>query len=133
MDMKTLHVVWTSRNATNQIDVSSAEEAICLYEKIDEMCRCEPCMVEFFDDAGLSFSIGAGHAESVVTFQHSLDPPYYISKGKDFGDQVIEFNYGNETTEYMKKNAIPKGEALTSLKLFLVNRDLPSNLIWERL
>jgi hypothetical protein len=91
-------------------------------------------MVEFFDpNTGLSLAVGVAGTESVVTFQQSLDPPYFISLGDPSRTDVVNFVYGNENSEYLGRNAIPMNEAESALIAFVRDRIKPANLAWERL
>jgi len=91
-----------------------------------------PAMVEFFEPhSGKALSIGVGRITTVVTFQESLDPPYYISLGHLRRDGITSFCAGNEDTEFLNQNVIPFSLGMGALKSFVVTRERPSNIEWE--
>lgn len=131
--MKMLNAIWSDGIVTHKVEVTSESDALALFNKIDRACEYSPCMVEFFDDRGLAFAIGGGRELSVITFQESLDPPYYISSSGGCDDETIDFNYGNEVTEYSQANAIPKKLAVAALRQFFADHKMPTNIAWENL
>ena len=69
--------------------------------------------------------------DTVVTFQESLDPPYYISQGGVRDEGVTSFCYGNEETEYLNQNRVPFLSGLDALLFFVLHRSRPPGLEWE--
>ncbi len=70
---------------------------------------------------------------SVLTFQKSLDPPYFISLG-DVGREGVEwFCYAGERTEYLASNLISLDVAMAALKHFVDFRTKPECVEWEQL
>ena len=130
--MKPLTVEWTSWNQSHERRATSFEDMTRILTAVD-CVKSPPPLVEIYDKAtGQSFGIGYGRETSVVTYQDSLDPPYFISLGEDT-DGVEWFCYGNEHTEYLRSNTIAWPLALDALKEFMESRSRPECLNWERL
>jgi hypothetical protein len=127
-----MKVEWTGSKCMYSREIYKPSDLEPLIETVLETSD-KPTMVELFDDSGLSIAIGVGHSKSVVTFQASLDPPYFISLGNKSTAGIIEFYYGDEETEYLAKNAVPFEMALHAAKEFLERRERPNGLLWEKL
>ena len=90
--------------------------------------------MEFFSpDSGQSLALGIGLNSTVVTYQESLDPPYFISLGDKEALGTEWFRYGGEETEYLARNLVSTNKGMDALKQFVINRMQPGNLEWERL
>ena len=126
-------MVWTDQAQAYERDVASPAE-ITEFLATFKTKMVEPTMVEFFKpETGLALAIGLGRAESVVTFQNSLDPPYYISLGDPTREGIVTFWYGDDLNEYLSRNEVPTEEAEKALLYFLENTARPPNLHWEQL
>jgi hypothetical protein len=90
-------------------------------------------MVEFFDSSGRSIAIGVGRRQTVVTYQDSLDPPYYISQGDSGNEVPVTFQYGGEETEYLGQNIVDLHPAMNALQDFFGSSSLYAGIEWERL
>ncbi len=51
-----------------------------LFKEVDASSRDHPTMLEFENANGGAIAIGAGRDVTVITAQHSLDPPYSTSQ-----------------------------------------------------
>lgn len=128
-----LTVEWTTWNDSEETAVTTWHEAEMLLERI-RLHSDPPRIIEFYDAmSGQSFGMGVGRDETVVTYQDSLDPPYFISLGNKDRSDVEWFCYANEETEYFAKNLVPVEQGLAALKEFVDNRTRPMILTWEQL
>ena len=126
----TFNYVWTTPCESHEGHASSISEALAILSQASG----SPTMVEFFDPAsGLAIALGVGTAASVVTFQESNDPPYYISLGDHSASGVLEFVYGNEPTEYLARNAVSNEAARGALDWFFKNGSRSTLFPWESL
>jgi hypothetical protein len=133
MNNTELKVSWTNLTDDYERRISGTDTLQKLLTDI-EMHLSIPAMVEFYThDSQPALSVGFGRDLTVVTYEHSVDPPYYISLGEHPGDGGIEFCHGNELIEYSLTNAVPFADGLQALKLFLESGDLPNNLRWGKL
>jgi hypothetical protein len=124
---------WTSWEHDERVQVTSWEEAETLLQTIGSRSG-PPCLVEFYDsESGRSLGLGVGRPLTVVTYQDSLDPPYFISLGDKERLGTEWFCYGNEQTDYLATNLVPISQGKSALRHFLVSRSRPDNLSWERL
>jgi hypothetical protein len=132
--LKPLTVEWTTWDNAELIEVTSWQEAESLIERVGSQADHPPCLVEFYNsDTGQSLGLGVGRTLTVVTYQDSLNPPYFISLGNKERVGTEWFCYGNEETEYLATNLVPMDQGKTALKHFVENRTQPENLAWERL
>src|SRR5438552_2853252 len=101
-----LKATWTDWDTAYEQDVSAWNEADALLDKL-ALQTDPPRLVEFYDPAsGRALAIGVGRDSTVLTYQDSLDPPYFLSLGDPLTKGVEWFCYGNERTEYMAKNLV---------------------------
>jgi hypothetical protein len=127
-----LSVVWSDFAKYYERTVSSAEEASNLARDLQRANTNPPAIVEFFEpQSGKAFSIGVGRTDTVVMFQESLDPPYYISLGCSRDDGITSFCAGNEDTEFLNQNVVPFAAGVDALISFVRSRERPSNVEWE--
>jgi hypothetical protein len=90
-------------------------------------------MVEFSEGSdGPSLGYAVGRNKTVLTFQGSLDPPYYVSLTNS-ADADMWFYYAKEYTEYPGANMISHDDAERALREFFETKRLPSAIRWEKL
>lgn len=77
--------------------------------------------------------IGLGREQTVITYQRSSEPPYFISQGEESDDEVEWFYFGDEQNEYLTSNLVPKSKMLPVLGSFLRTEDDPDEIDWETL
>lgn len=129
--MKALAYVWWNSNEVVEGSVSNWAEAEQLIAEIGATAKL-PTMLDVYDsDTRMALALGIGRAVTVVTFQYSIDPPYFISVGSSKSEEITEFQYGGEPTEYYIRNTVPIEDGLAALKEFIERRDKPANLVWE--
>jgi hypothetical protein len=133
--MKILKAVWTDIEQAHEITIHSIEEGVRLVEELETRSGTHaPPMVEFSStESETSLSIGVGRDGTVVTFNESLDPPYYISLGDLTRTGVKTFCWGKQETEYLARNIVSAPEGKTALAHFLTHLNRPPNLRWEKL
>jgi hypothetical protein len=129
--------MWTTASGVVEMTVHTPEEVLALLEQL-ESAGCSPTMFEVsLPETGEALAIGVGADASVVTYQHSLDPPYFISLKeipvRPGEAECVSFVYGGEATEYAGINVVPYGTARAALASFVANLGKPSGLQWEQL
>jgi hypothetical protein len=130
-DAKPLSVEWTSRDDVERAEIMTWDEARSLIERVTPQAD-PPFIMEFFSrDSGRSLGLGIGRDSTVVTYQDSLDPPYFISLGDKVTAGTEWFLYGQEESEYLARNLVPMSKGLEALKEFVINRMQPANVEWE--
>jgi Immunity protein Imm1 len=131
--MKPLTVEWTTWNNVERADINTWEEANALIERAASQSG-PPSIMEFFSpDSGQSLGLGIGRKSTVVTYQDSLDPPYFVSLGDKDALGTEWFRYGGEETEYLARNLVSMNKGMDALKQFVINRMQPGSFDWERL
>lgn len=68
-----------------------------------------------------------------MTFQESLDLPYFVSLAPEPRVGTVVFVYAQEPTEYSAQNSVPLEVALLGLQEFLETGERPSSVGWEHL
>lgn len=127
-----MKVVWSTWNANHEHEIISWNDAKGVLENI-ALQADPPCLVEFYDPAcGRSLGLGVGRSLTVLTYQDSLDPPYFISLGDPARGGVEWFCYGNERTEYMAKNLIPYDQGVDVLRFFIEYNSRSDSIVWEQ-
>jgi hypothetical protein len=126
------NVQWSNWNDVFERAVSSADSAIELIQEVQRTLEI-PALVEFFNDQGVSLGMGVGRPTTVLTYQTSNGPPYFISLGDPAAEGSEWFCYGNEESEYLARNLIDFDIALRALREFVETGKKSSNVSWEQL
>jgi hypothetical protein len=127
-------VTWSEDDAVRQEVIANSSKAVALFDELCSRLSHSPSMVEFaMGLAGRALAVGAGRSETVVTYQSSLDPPYFISAGDPRRSGEIPFEYAAQTTPYAAFNAIALSEGRAALIAYLASGELPAGIDWERL
>jgi hypothetical protein len=125
-------VQWSDFEFTNEKTISLSNEAISLVKNISQSDHI-PTIVEFFNDCGVSFCIGVGRDKTILTYQKSNDPPYYISSGNKNVEGTEWFCYGQEESEYLASNLIDIELGYQALIEFISTGSMPAAIEWEKL
>jgi hypothetical protein len=123
---------WSDFESPYSREINTAAQAAELIDELKSSVTT-PTLVTFRDDpAGLAFGYAVGREKTVLTFQHSNDPPYYVSLGSNDGD-VEWFCSATQYSEFLHRNLIDHDDARRALREFFNTRELPSAVKWERL
>src|ERR1700753_977173 len=115
---------WTDDNRVYSRDINTATEAVSLVKELGSS-SLEPSVVQFRDDlVGLSFGYAVGRAKTALTFQYTLNPPYYASRANRPSEDAW-FWRGQQHTEYPGENMINHRDAQKALREFFEKKKLP--------
>ena len=79
-----------------------------------------------------TLTIGLGRDLSVLNFiRGDKNPPYMISKRELESDNVMEFRFGEELSEYLVRNCIPITNAREVVRHFCETGLLSQTIEWE--
>jgi Immunity protein Imm1 len=124
---------WSDFESSHSRKVDTPVQALDLISELTSSVTT-PAMVEFRDDSvGLAFGYAVGRERTVLTFQYTNDPPYYISLGNPEETGVEWFCYAQQYSEYVHYNLIEHGGAQQALQEFYSTQELPASVKWERL
>lgn len=125
-------VQWSDWNTTHERSISSSKAAEELIAEIQRTAEI-PALVEFFNNHGTSFGMGVGRSFTVLTYQASISPPYFVSLGDKNATGTEWFCYGNEESEYLAKSLVAFDLGLQALREFVETGKQPLMVSWERL
>lgn len=130
-----LQARWTHEGRVEQRMIQNREDGMAIFSEVHTTDADAPTMVEYSDDrVGRAFAVGAGRSDTVLTFQASADPPYFVSRGNSRpSTEEIWFLYAGENTPYPGSQAVPIEIGVTSLAYFLDTGDRPQGIDWEQL
>jgi hypothetical protein len=127
---------WSNLTESFEQVVDDKEDALRL---VDHLWKAsdpsQPPLLEFRDDSsGLALGIGVGREVSVVTYQQTFDPPYFISLNDPDASGTTWFCYGTQYSEYLASNLVAPDLARQAVAEFF-ERDgaRPSAVEWEQL
>lgn len=129
-------LVWSDHDTVHESIFDNAELAINYIDQLHDHERDLRPVVEVTRLAAgaPSLSIAVGGGETVVTFEQSPDPPYYISSGDSSRDGVsLMFFHGGQGIEHLAKNLIPWELGRRVLMQFLTSEERPDQIEWEKL
>jgi hypothetical protein len=113
--------------------VATPQEAVELFLRVDRSAE-GPVLMDFYRESsqGGSLTVGAGRPSAVLSYQDSLDPPYFVSMGTEQPGQGTEtWAYGGHESEFLERNLISKASALEALREYLTTGQRPSRIAWE--
>lgn len=129
-------VVWCDGVEVYERKGLDSQAVLGLILQIHENATTPKPVVEVFsiEDKQPSISIAMGGLEAVVTFESSIEPPYYISLGDSQRKGVTEpFYHGNQVIEHLASNLVPWESARRVLEEFLRSQKRSSCIQWEQL
>ena len=112
--------------------IASPSEGLALFDRVSGAVSLAPTMMAF-SPAGSDeeLAIGVGQALSILTFQGSLDPPYYRSRGEADSQGDLWFIYAKENTRFPARDSVPIASARDALNEYLSTRTLPTVITWD--
>jgi hypothetical protein len=124
-----IRYVWTTVHETHEGEVGCLSEALDVFRQAQQHPGLVSPMVMYWDERGRELGVGAGRELSAATFQFSLDPPYFVSRGGVVGTSM-DFICGNEPTEFEADNIISESVAMQLIADFFESMDLPKSVEW---
>ena len=129
-------IVWTDRRGVHEIILCGQDRVLDYLADVHSRERSLRPVVEILKrpSDSPSLSIVVGGDETVVTYEGSIDPPYFISIGDSERQGLSQpFFHGRQGVEHLAKNLVPFASALRAVSEFLEEGGRPTALSWERL
>jgi hypothetical protein len=124
---------WSESASNREVAI---DEYVDLLKVLDQIgSRPDPAtLLEVYEnDTRRAIGIGLGKDRTIVTYQDSLDPPYFISIGNSQEEGVETFLYGGEPTEYLAANLVTLARGYGALREFFESGTRPTACSWEQL
>jgi Immunity protein Imm1 len=112
-------------------EISNAQQSLSLCAEIEAREDAGPVILGFTSSSGAFFAIGLGTEHSCATYQDGLDPPYFQSLGTHGADDLIDFAYDGQHTEFPGTVRISRESALLALAEFMGTGQRPNCIEWE--
>lgn len=81
---------------------------------------------------GDSLTIGLGRSDSILSFvRGDGNPPYLGSVGDSGDNDIVEFRFGDEWSEFSVRNAIPNRLARMAVEHFCRTGSLSKDVKWQ--
>ena len=130
--MVTASAEWgTYSGCHGQREISTAQQSLGLCAEIEARQDAGPVIIGFTSPSGAFFAIGLGGELSCATYQDGLDPPYFQSLGTHGPDDLIDFAYHGQHTEFPGTVRISRESALLALAEFMDTGQRPTCIEWE--
>jgi hypothetical protein len=129
-------IVWTDPEVAHVACVPTGDAVLEWVKRLHATERDVPPVVEIMKlpGEGPSLSIAVGHEETVLTFEETLDPPYYISLGETTRDGIGPlFIHGGQGVDHAARNLVAWDLGLEALLQFLTTGKRPCAIDWEQL
>ena len=129
-------LVWTDFNEVHETVFRNREKALEYLSLVHgQERRLRPVIEILSEPTGFpSFSLAVGGDESVLTFEHSIDPPYFISLGDAAGTGPSPlFFHGGQGVDHLARNLVPFAAAIEAAEEFLTTGERPKCVDWEQL
>ena len=124
---------WSDGKKIHEEEISTYDELMDLVDSIGARPETATLLEVYEPKTRRAIGIGIGRDRTVLTYQDSLDPPYYISLGEVPQGNIDTFLYGNEPTEYLSSNLVSLTQGFGVLREFFDTNDRPKTCSWERL
>jgi hypothetical protein len=110
-------------------EVDSVEQAIELVTRVERAGTA--VLVDLYVIDGPSLTIGVGRSETVMCFQASQDPPYLATVGDLARNDLTDFSYGGQETEFQGRQLVSKQAIEPAIRQFFEARECASCVSWE--
>ena len=124
---------WSDWNEHEEVAVVSSADAVDLAKKLHRLADPPMMLYLWQEGAERNLGIGLGREHTVMTYQDSNKPPYFISQGEDKAEGAEWFCSGHEETEFLARNLVPSDLIAPTLKAFMAIDTIPPTIKWERL
>ena len=130
---KRFMIAWSDWTRTEE-RVAEALSGIQAFIESLSLSPDPPMLLSIWEEGTTrELGVGLGRAQTVLTYQESADPPYYISLGRPDADGEEWFCYGQERTEYLARNLVPNDVIAPTVKMFVTEPSRPTTVAWEKL
>ena len=126
-----LQVLWWVGQTCIEHTAQDASRVLELFDQVIVSGSLPTMFQTWRQPNGPTLTIGIGRPRTVMCFEASLDPPYFVSKGDPTCAGIMEFMYGGELTEYGEENAVSFDSARPALIEFLESGERPACVDWE--
>ena len=132
MEQRFFNVAWSDWSESF-LRVVAPEEIPSLIEALDAEVS-PPAMVLIWEvGSERELGVGLGRERTVLTYQESTDPPYFISQGDSEEKGVEWFCFGTQENEYLASNLVAKSKIVPTLNSFLNGEKRLRGIKWEML
>lgn len=129
-------VVWSDTGEEHEIRCRDDAAVLSEVWRLHAAAGTPRVVVEVLREPGgfPSLSLAVGGSESLVTYQATNDPPYFISVGDPSRQAESEpLVHGMQVIEHLGRNVVPWAVASAALQEFLKAEERPNGLAWESL
>jgi hypothetical protein len=123
-----------AKRGGGEIEVGTEADLDTLLDRLDEEAAAsKPTIVRVEASNGATLGIGLGRSQSVLSFEASLDPPYFLSAAEEQAGEepFLVFFYDGHWTEFPRRAAIPIQLAREAVREFARTARRPTVLEWE--
>lgn len=131
-----IHIEWSLdiREASprlESVDLGDEHDLARILDEIEQKAP-KPVIAEIVGSDGARLGIGLGAPNSVLAFNPSPDPPYFMSLGAadDPGEDAVFYLQGH-WTEFPGTALVPNAAAREAASRFIATGDRPDNVEWE--
>ena len=123
---------WSDSAQSREVSVATVDEIRKLIQSIVQ--QGTPVLLQLYDKGvGAELGVGLGREVAVITYQRSLEPPYFISLGDPTGQGTTWFHHGGEPTEYLARNLVRADLVWPTVEAFIATLARPETIRWESL
>lgn len=123
-------VTWSDYDQEYEAEVSTAEQALGVLQSAQTSGDYAPLVQFALSPTGPFLAVSASDP-AVVTFEESLDPPYFVSVGDPSRMGFVRFVYGCQESEMSDRHLVPLADGKEALRQFVSTERRPSVLVWE--
>ena len=124
---------WSDAEDSHEVPIATYSDVLDVLDQIGPQPSPAPILEVFEAETRRAIGVGIGKNRTVITYQDSLDPPYFISQGNPNEDGIETFVYGGESTEYLAVNLVNLARGFGALREFFETNGRPTTCAWETL
>lgn len=111
--------------------VESPDELEVALRSLHEEFRSQPILVELIRPDGASLAMGVGESITVLSYNPSADPPYFVSIGDEESPGTVWFGYFGAESEFSLADAVTVESGREAMKSFLHSGRPPTEVGWQ--
>ena len=124
---------WTDWKGREEHVANDLDTILDVIGRLRDECDPPAMLLIWEEGTQRELGVGLGRARTVITYQESADPPYFISAGDPNAKGKEWFCCNHEQTEYLAINLVSSDLIVPTVKAFVQAQARPPTVTWERL
>lgn len=129
----TYELSWSTRTRCEQRTVHDLAAILQVVDELSNMAGPPTLLFVSETHSERELTVGLGRNKTVLGYQNSNDPPYFVSIGTPDAQGEEWFCAGKERTYVAAFNLVPTDRIVPTIEAFINSRSRPETVAWEQL